>query len=857
MTENIKIDALVLQDYVAQYKASFAEHRLGDDSEIYKWKAVKCFQDNWDIDAQDFSAMLKSSLAKTYNLLSSAQFFPKKMLEVFADAHPDTMRDLFRALFDEDMDVTRRVKAFEEGAGELLNAYPTLKMTYQNPNSISTYLWLRYPDKYYIYKYSVIKSNAQALCGIDLPSGKLDRMKFGFSLYDAICEILSKDAELIEMSRNSLTEDCYADDSLKTLTIDIGYYISKYSTIPFSSAVDASSYVTITELLAEFEDYVLGSGKKGNTPGSYRIAISRTLNYLGYNENISSLDIIDMASKIEYILNDFKSNKQIIMDKMRPFFEAAQSYLDDGFVSASLPLFSSFLTERIADVSVAAEASNNRTPVNMGNKNVILCGTPGTGKTYSTVQYAVSIIEETPLEVIKTEDYQTVFSRYLNYKDNGLIAFTTFHQSFGYEEFIEGIRPVVSSDDSSDEVRNIEYEVRDGIFKAFCDKAGTPVGGGASTDFGIGKNPTVWKVSLEGTGNNITRSECMENSHIRIGWDGYGETISGSTDYSKDGGSTVLNAFYNRMQVGDIVFSCYSSKTIDAIGVVTGEAEWHSEYQHYKRLRTVKWLVKGIDEDIVDLNAGKTMTLSTVYKLSVSVSDAIQILKKTTPQLFTPTVKIPNRVFIIDEINRGNISKIFGELITLIEPTKRIGAPEELRALLPYSGKHFGVPENVYVLGTMNTADRSIAMIDTALRRRFDFVEMQPDSNLLRDVIVGGIDIAEMLDTMNRRITVLLDHEHTIGHSYLLPLKDDSSVEKLAEIFEGKIMPLLQEYFYDDYEKIQLVLGDNQKSDDNTRFVIKMIDTVKLFGNADIDYPEFYEINREAFKRIEAYAFIN
>ncbi len=328
------------------------------------------------------------------------------------------------------------------------------------------------------------------------------------------------------------------------------------------------------------------------------------------------------------------------------------------------------------------------------------------------------------------------------------------------------------------------------------------------------------------------------------------------TDYSKDGGSTVLNAFYNRMQIGDIVMSCYSSKTIDAIGVITGEPEWHDEYQNYKRLRNVKWLVKGINEDIVDFNAGKVMTLSSVYKLSVSVSDALQILRKAKPSLFTQKVKIPNRVFIIDEINRGNISKIFGELITLIEPSKRIGAIEQLRALLPYSGQNFGVPDNVYIIGTMNTADRSIAMIDTALRRRFDFVEMQPDYATLTDILVDGIDIAEMLDTINKRITVLLDREHTIGHSYLLPLKADPTIENLAGIFENRIIPLLQEYFYDDYEKIQLVLGDNQKPDDSTRFIVKKTDAVKLFGNADVDFPEYYEVNSETFKRIDAYAFL-
>jgi hypothetical protein len=520
-----------------------------------------------------------------------------------------------------------------------------------------------------------------------------------------------------------------------------------------------------------------------------------------------------------------------------------------------------FLKSKEVNLSNGVTASSNTKLDQSGDfkmeKNIILFGTPGTGKTYSTVQYAVSIIEEKPLTIIKTEDYDAVFARYLKYKEDGLIAFTTFHQSFGYEEFIEGIRPVVSSEEKADAVREIEYEVYDGVFKAFCDRAGAPIGSGASVDLGFGKNPTVWKVSLEGTGDNPTRAECMANNHIRIGWDGYGETISDSTDYSKDGGSTVLNAFYNRMQIGDIVFSCYSSKTIDAIGVVTGEPEWHDEYEHYKRLRNVRWLAKGINEDIVDLNAGKSMTLSSVYKLSVSVSDALDVLRKVQPALFTQKVKIPNRVFIIDEINRGNISKIFGELITLIEPSKRIGANEQLRAILPYSGQNFGVPNNVYIIGTMNTADRSIALIDTALRRRFSFVEMVPESTVLNNVLVDNVlDIAEMLDTLNKRITVLLDREHTIGHSYLLPLKRDPSIERLAEIFESKIIPLLQEYFYDDYERIQLVLGDNQKPDDSTRFIVKKNDAMKLFGNADIDFPDYYEINSSAFMRIDAYAFL-
>lgn len=518
----------------------------------------------------------------------------------------------------------------------------------------------------------------------------------------------------------------------------------------------------------------------------------------------------------------------------------------------------SYESDDWSDEDIETSQNQNIVKDEIMAKNIILYGPPGTGKTYSSVQYAVAIVEKKAIDEVKAEDYKAVFDRYLKYKDDGLIAFTTFHQSFSYEEFIEGIRPVMSSEEKTEPGGEIEYEIHDGIFKAFCDKAGIPIGIDTGADLGIGRHPKIWKVSLECAGDNPTRTECMENNHIRIGWDNYGETISDVTDYSKDGGKIALNSFYNKMQIGDIVMSCYSSRTIDAIGVITSDPEWCDDFQHYKRLRNVRWLVKGINEDIVEINTGNIMVSLSVHKLSVSVSDVLQLLKKLNPALFMQnSVTIPNRVFIIDEINRGNISKIFGELITLIEPSKRIGASEQLRTILPYSGQNFGVPDNVYIIGTMNTADRSIAMIDTALRRRFSFVEMQPESATLAGVFVDGkINVVRMLETLNKRITVLLDREHVIGHSYLFPLKTDPTIENLAGIFENKIIPLMQEYFYEDYEKIQLVLGDNQKTDDSIRFIVKKTDVVKLFGNTDIGIPEYYEINREAFKRIDAYAFL-
>lgn len=372
-------------------------------------------------------------------------------------------------------------------------------------------------------------------------------------------------------------------------------------------------------------------------------------------------------------------------------------------------------------------------------KNMILYGPPGTGKTYITATYAVLICGWYTLDTLKNMNHSKIMEIYHELEQEGRIGFTTFHQSYGYEDFIEGIRPVLdkeqkdgqnqSEEQKPEKSDNLEYTMEAGVFKAFCEKA---------------------------------------------------------------------------------------------------KEESEKPY-----------------------------------------------------------------VFIIDEINRGNISRIFGELITLIEESKRKGEADERSVILPYSGLPFSVPSNVYIIGTMNTADRSIALLDTALRRRFSFVEMMPDTEVLKDIKIevpkmpdavdkkagnastagektgnaaGNegkiiIDVQKLLEIINQRIEVLYDREHTIGHAYFCGLKENATLDGLKNIFKKSVLPLLQEYFFDDYEKIAMVLGDNQKRNRNYKFIVEDNgkDIHTLFGKEletdmlDMLQHKRYMINEKAFDYAESY----
>lgn len=436
-------------------------------------------------------------------------------------------------------------------------------------------------------------------------------------------------------------------------------------------------------------------------------------------------------------------------------------------------------------------------------KNVILQGAPGTGKTYRIPELVVRLCE--PEFDANNATRKELMSVYNRLKEEKRVMFTTFHQSMDYEDWLEGLRPVLEND-------QVTYKIESGIFKRLCTEAERPLS--AKKDVNISDEAIVWKVSLSGTGDNPVRRDCMKNGYIRIGWDGYGENITEETDWSihNGEGKTILNAFINTMKVGDIVMSCYSSRTIDAIGIVTGEYEWHDNFEHYKRVRRVKWLVKDINEDIVKLNDDKTMTLGTVYRLNAITLDKVKSLLDKYEASKTLIDNNKPYVIVIDEFNRGNVSKIFGELITLLEPDKRKGMRNAESVLLPYSKKEFYIPSNVFLVATMNTADRSLDTIDYAIRRRFAFITVKPqeidddnfNSELFREVsslfISNYDEYAEsgFDDTIKLLPAETLSEEYRpedvwIGHSYFIMDGEYALQDRL--LFE--IIPLLEEYIRD------------------------------------------------------------
>src|SRR5574344_1342115 len=388
--------------------------------------------------------------------------------------------------------------------------------------------------------------------------------------------------------------------------------------------------------------------------------------------------------------------------------------------------------------------------------NQILYGSPGTGKTFNTINKALEIIDSDFYQQNK-DNREALKEKFEEYKKAGQIEFITFHQSFSYEEFVEGIKAETSE-------ANISYEVKSGVFKKLSNKS--------LQNFNQSNENIKNKKDFETVFKEFILDKLKDDEKLEI-----------------------------RMKK-----SSFFIKEVDENKISFDKSG--GESQHVLLIKNLKNMYEAEENKII------------IGGLSQYYNPLLEYLLKNSEIKNTDKEPLKNYILIIDEINRGNISKIFGELITLIEPSKRIGADEEIRLKLPYSGdseEPFGVPKNLYIIGTMNTADRSIAPIDTALRRRFVFEEMAPNPNLLSkdkikvqvlkdDKTDTGIELDKLLEAINTRIEYLYDRDHTIGHAYLIDVKN---LDDLKFAFKNKIIPLLAEYFYEDWENIDLVLNKN------------------------------------------------
>ncbi|EPO1965112.1 McrB family protein [Campylobacter coli] len=487
-----------------------------------------------------------------------------------------------------------------------------------------------------------------------------------------------------------------------------------------------------------------------------------------------------------------------------------------------------------------SEMSNKKENKNL-SLNQILYGPPGTGKTYHTIDKALEIL----CKNLESRDRDEKKAKFDEYVKDGQIVFTTFHQSYGYEEFVEGIKPMMNNEANSQE---IQYEIKDGIFKDICNRA------------------------LENYENsNLNTEELREKIKLREKVEKFlNRLLETNEPISKTkGGNFFINSFNNNtieiysedVERFDGIFKLSLSTFIT---LLKSNIEFNSAVEMFKKV---------FDRDYADRT--HTYYFNLVNKFKEYEKQAV--LKTEDNKISSNSLN--SYIIIIDEINRGNVSKIFGELITLIEPSKRIGESEELKVTLPYSGEKFGVPKNVYIIGTMNTADRSITSLDAALRRRFEFVEMMPDPDLLKNVFIckdvenpnkdedylgddakteGFAEILQnILISINKRIEFLLDREKTIGHAFFMSeavkfnkdnwCKSDEyeedwyvlSISKLKSIFQNKIIPLLQEYFYNDYALISAVLNDNgmiEKCEKDDKYLQKIknldnVDSEKIIYN--------------------------
>ena len=748
------------------YKKYFPIHW---NDEKYKWETIKHFQDNWNIDAENFGDMFKKATEKTSNLLASGYAYPRAMITNFAKADDEGTRSMFRALFDESVDLAQRVSTFQAAAEDMRVKFDdgTWYNHYQSTNAISTYLWLRFPDKYYIYKYELLRAAATELSSDYRPkrNGSVDSLIGGFRLYDEICSVIAADESIKEMIQNALTSSCYPDPEMKTATIDISFYLSRFYLDEQKKKKDDAEWFP--------KDY---------TPN---LSVADWVSLLGDSSVFTQSSLQIMKRMKDYGGQATCTQLAVKYGESKNFYNAGSSALAKRVVEKT-------------DCPVLTEDNENAKwwPVLYVGKNA---GASDQGsyiwKLRDELAQALNQVNLDNVELYATDDKKK--------SANGYWWLTANPKIWSFSDLKIG-------EEQSYTLYNENGNKRR-VFQNFLDaKTGDIVIGYEANP--VKKVVAIGRISQASDGKAIyiEKTEGLSNPIEYLDLKGAPE-LEKMEFFVQPNGSLFKLAKGEFDFIMDIIREGNPLKQPDVVIQKYTKQDFLSKvYMTEERYDVLEALLRNKMNVILQGAPGVGKTFTAKKLAYAMMGEVVKLTDGIFYRFCQTAANHPDKeyFFIIDEINRGNMSKIFGELLMLIEKGYR-----GTKCTLAYSGMPFSVPENLYIIGMMNTADRSLAMIDYALRRRFSFFEMEPGFNSEGFTNYQKAFANETFDALIDQVKILnkeitedksLGRGFQIGHSYFCSREPDGCTDEwMRSVVEFDILPMLSEYWFDEPTKLQ------------------------------------------------------
>lgn len=786
------IDRSRFQKVLALYKEDFVI--LTWDKEKYKWEAVKHFQDNWNINAPDFAEMLERALAKTYNLLASTNNFPKGMIINSAKAAPEDVRAMFMALFDESRDYWERINEFKQRSNDLLEKTGQGGQSYQTENAITTYLWLRYPDRYYIYKYGEVRKTAQEL-GSDcvIKQGRYaDNVRKHLALYDEINAELRKDCELRMILDDNLTPECYPDPDMRTLTIDFGFYISHYldghgkdndewwpTKEEYDPDLTVNDWVALlgdSEVFTESSLQIMRRLKDyGGAATCTQLAVKYGESKNFYNSGSSSLaKRVVKKTGCPTVSKDDSENSRWwpVLYVGRP----AEKDEEGSFVWRLRDNLSEALDRiDLSGVTLYTEQGNGKEKTGFWWLNA-------NPKIWSFNDIAVGEVRNYTL-YNENGNKRRIFQNFLDAKAGDMII--------GYESHPVKQIVAIAKVSAEQDGEKLYFEKVEGLSRPIDYKTLRACPELERMEYFVNPQGSLFKLT-PGEYDFILDLVREENPLANEKKpDGYDKSAFLKDVYMDDARYVQLCAILMHkknviLQGAPGVGKTFCARRL-AWSIMKEKDDSRIEFVQFHQNYSYEDFIMGYRPE------GES------FELKHGIF--YRFCQKAANQPDKPFF------FIIDEINRGNMSKIFGELLMLIEADYR-----GTKVTLAYNGLSFSVPENIYIIGMMNTADRSLAMIDYALRRRFSFFDMDPgfDTKGFSEYLENlGSDTIDELVSKVKDLNSEIAHDKSlgkgfcIGHSYFCGRKatDDADAWGL-QVVDFDIIPMLREYWFDDEAKV-------------------------------------------------------